>query len=1697
VDFQNRVAAGQIKETEMYLVRNIRLLLATLMLLVGLGSAQTLTSIQVVPNTVAGYTGDQIAVQVLGTYSDGSQQDVTSQVSWSSSNNTIAQVVTAQPQITLNAVNGQQVAILTAAMGTPLGVSSANLEVTVLDGNNPDELPPGSIGLSGGSTGDPTLSTSQGGPIDSLNLATDNILLTIPVRTKNEKIPFSFSLVGNSSAYVPASGPNYWAINTGIQGQVGGLLGVNVTFTSQPHQYCNGYYNDVWYSNFAIIDSSGARHPISGMGTLDLLGCPPLKTSGSGGTGDASGMSLSYNVIGNPVWTVYDMHGNSVAVLPTTGHTLTDIDGNKMYYTNTANGFSVVDSEGVTVITAALQGTANGSQDTYSYVDFNGLTQKFIVTWKGYTEYTNFLCSGGTDVHGTSGTFILPYTITIPKLTGDSTAGVYTLGYETTPGGTSGRLASISYPTGGSTTYSYGSTPINCSDLLTVPNLTRKTTDTTSGTISQWVNTNLAGILAARAESVSVVDPAGYTESYTFSNGYLTELNEANLIDTYVCYNGVASKSACVSPSTWVSPAVSQTDVYVSNDNGVANTYNHTQTQYFEALQAPTSIVRWDLPGGNTISSANSETTIGYINPKRNLYGKATIQVIDPTTSNTVAYQHNYWDSNGHLYEPCSWISGSLTGNGFKCTIFTFNSNGSINTSYEATGVTTTYNYTSGVCNQLIPTSVTNNFNSLTSSVSFSNDPSCKGGMPTSQTPVSGYSTSQTYGDPLWRMDSYKDEYGIVTNTNYRLNSITTTESFSNAGGTVNIARIKTLDSLGRVISEQTQNGSNYDTVATRYDAMGRVFFRSSPFSCATKGNCTPGAGTTTTYDAAGRVHTITDANNGVTTFTYTAGTSGADVESVLTPTPSGDQANPPTGGKTRVDEFNGLGQLKRVCEVNTYSDAITCGQTISNNGYATEYDYDAAGNLTEVAQGASQTRWFYYDGLGRMTQENNPENGITKYTYDGDPTHCTGFTTYVGDLASILRNSGSYDCFSDDKLHRLITIAGSDGKSAGFQWDSSTVNGIAVGQKGKIAEAWTCGTQGNCTQGIVTDEGFTYDERGMPNGYYQASPNSGGYYAVAELFDPLGNMIYLGGIPSMPHLGVGAYDAEGRPTLISATSGPKPVTAATYGFFGATSVTYGSQDSDSFGYDNLGHMTSYQYNIGSNYYKGTLTWNPNGTLGSLATIDTVPGNGGGNGVTTTYTYDNLIRLSTAAGGSALNQAYSYDRYGNLSTYGPPFSWIPGYNANNHYVAGGSCNGTGICYDGDGNLTSDSFNTYTWDANDKMSSVNGVSIIRDAFGRTVEANGFQFLQVPGLRSTYVQLSGQTLQTASIPLPGGGSAIYNWFGQSGLVGYNHPDWHGNTRLSSTQARGLFMQNEYSPFGQMYDFSSGCCDPQFDSAKTAIVNKGFDMDNRVLHSIQGRWLQPDPAGLSAVDVSNPQTWNRYAYALNNPLKYNDPTGLWCVWDDGTGHDADPGEGGANSDQCAGAGGHWDPYDTITNVLQANGIVTQINDISGQPCTTADCGAGGTLQQLDQTLQSYSVLGVDPIDQLQTTGDSWGDGPIHIAWQTDPQVDYTKLKKSDAVSCLLSPDASTDIAKLHLMLANTQPAPPTQTDPNGGGSTSGLGPFGAQRQNMYYLNNSNSPNGFGPSVSPSGAAKTGAAAAAADSLNSAATCLQVNAQ
>ena len=67
------------------------------------------------------------------------------------------------------------------------------------------------------SAGIQPFSTQVGGQIDSIDLATSNIYLAIPIRQKNGKIPFSYELVGNFHAYaVPTINSYYYGVSAGI-----------------------------------------------------------------------------------------------------------------------------------------------------------------------------------------------------------------------------------------------------------------------------------------------------------------------------------------------------------------------------------------------------------------------------------------------------------------------------------------------------------------------------------------------------------------------------------------------------------------------------------------------------------------------------------------------------------------------------------------------------------------------------------------------------------------------------------------------------------------------------------------------------------------------------------------------------------------------------------------------------------------------------------------------------------------------------------------------------------------------------------------------------------------------------------------------------------------------------------------------------------------------------------------------------------------------------------------------------------------------------------------------------------------------------------------------------------------------------------------------------------------------------------------
>jgi RHS repeat-associated protein len=81
------------------------------------------------------------------------------------------------------------------------------------------------------------------------------------------------------------------------------------------------------------------------------------------------------------------------------------------------------------------------------------------------------------------------------------------------------------------------------------------------------------------------------------------------------------------------------------------------------------------------------------------------------------------------------------------------------------------------------------------------------------------------------------------------------------------------------------------------------------------------------------------------------------------------------------------------------------------------------------------------------------------------------------------------------------------------------------------------------------------------------------------------------------------------------------------------------------------------------------------------------------------------------------------------------------------------------------------------------------------------------------------------------------------------------------------------------------SAASAHPSISTGKERDTESGNDyFGARYFGSSMGRFLSPDPFipfNLKTDEfqawIANPQHWNKYAYALNNPLKYTDPTGM----------------------------------------------------------------------------------------------------------------------------------------------------------------------------------------------------------------------------
>ncbi len=572
-------------------------------------------------------------------------------------------------------------------------------------------------------------------------------------------------------------------------------------------------------------------------------------------------------------------------------------------------------------------------------------------------------------------------------------------------------------------------------------------------------------------------------------------------------------------------------------------------------------------------------------------------------------------------------------------------------------------------------------------------------------------------------------------------------------------------------------------------------------------------------------------------------------------------------------------------------------------------YSYDLNNNLTGVLAGnGSQTRSFSYDLLSRLTSKTEPEPEPT--TASNFYYTASGGGLCSGDPSAVCRRTdgrGITTTYTYDNMNRLTGKTYSDSTpTVAYSYDQSSYNGLTItngkGRRTGMSDgsgqtAWSYDTIGNA---LAVSKKIYGQTKTM--------------YYTYNLDGSLATLRY----PGTRIITYATGNAE-RPTSAKDTSNSiNYALGATYAPQGAlASVQDGSSLISTFFYNNRLEFCRISIkNAGTAPASCTDTAHGNvldlaytygsSNNGNIATLT----NNLTSGRTQTYTYDVLNRLLTAQSAATSGADCWGQGFGTYNATPPTLpladdvlnnqllgtsikcsSPAPNWSVNSH----NQITNSGFTYDNSGDTTADSNFTYTFDAENRLTSVVTGS---GTYCYTYDGNDLRVQKgsassgctSPTWNELYWRDTGGNTIAETDGTGSTTNASYNEYvffaGQriaqsnpySGNVFYYFADHLGSTRVVTNSAGSPCYEADFLPYGAENtpaSFTNSC--------STNYKFTGYERDPetsndyafaRYYSSRLERFLSTDPLG---GDISDPQTLNKYTYVRNNPINMTDPSGL----------------------------------------------------------------------------------------------------------------------------------------------------------------------------------------------------------------------------
>lgn len=584
------------------------------------------------------------------------------------------------------------------------------------------------------------------------------------------------------------------------------------------------------------------------------------------------------------------------------------------------------------------------------------------------------------------------------------------------------------------------------------------------------------------------------------------------------------------------------------------------------------------------------------------------------------------------------------------------------------------------------------------------------------------------------------------------------------------------------------------------------------------------------------------------------------------------------------------LGHQKRLVK-NSKEQLLSVEEIMSDGVLRTEYQYDAVGNLIKVTDALSNERNFLYDGRGlRIVAEDlhashDAEFGVWQYEYDLN-----------GNLIATVSPNGDRVIQSYDALNRLI-LRGLDKQPADYiyhyddcengvgylcsvTYGQTTTNydydilGKVIGEQQIIQDLayltqYEYDRQGNTVKIIYPDlleVHYTIGISGREIAVYQKRQGSledtavidrisyhagGGIsrieYAtgswVENLYDE--NQLYRllqkkivineSGTEVVAHDMYYNYDAVGNIVLIDDQSELSPKTASfdydeLYRLTSSTIIKDLIVDTQLLEYDAIGNII-YNSDVGFYFYEGDVD------SGNYANPHAVT----------------MVKSSTEG-----NRFLEYDRNGNLVTYDRLWRYEWTYDNLLARVSGGV------------NQPVDERYWYDY-SNSKVLELSAAQT------RHIP-NQYYNQVLGGVSTSHILASSTLIATITSELLGG-------YDQRDLF----TDHLGSIILSTNPRGQILEQVSYQAFGGIHHQS--LAEGQ-NPEQRKFTGHEYDIDTglnyagaRYYNSSIGRFVSQDPVfwNMSEIEtqLADPQSWNSYSYARNNPLILTDPTGeFWHI-------------------------------------------------------------------------------------------------------------------------------------------------------------------------------------------------------------------------